>query len=196
MSVRPVVLLLSGWCAFAADPFPQFKNIGDDFRVVINADPHVSGEQPGQVRPFNRIAREFVAEVNALNPQPAFVIFDGDEYERNAYPASVESLERILKDLKPLPVLVTGNHDVRDSDVDRIFRPVQKKLNGTTEDTFSFDAGRWHFVVMPTRELVNTRETQDAFLAWLDRDLKANRTRPTLAFQHYHILASSPSFTR
>ena len=90
--------------------------------------------------------------------------------------------------MRPLPIAVTGNHDVRDFDVDAIFRPVQKAFNGTSNDTFSFDCGQWHFVVMPTRELLTSPEKEEAFLKWLDQDLQANRTRPTMTFMHYHLL--------
>ena len=95
---------------------------------------------------------------------------------------------QIIKDLHPLPIAVTGNHDVRDFDVDAIFRPVQKAFNGTTNDTFSFDCGQWHFVVMPTRELLTNPEKEEAFLKWLDQDLRSNRGRPTMGFMHYHLL--------
>jgi predicted MPP superfamily phosphohydrolase len=162
--------------------FSQLDKTGDNFRFVINADAHVSREV------HNQLLRDFVKEVNAMNPQPAFVIFNGDIYERNGFPQTTDTLLRIVKDMKALPIAVTGNHDCRDFDVDKIFRPVQKAFNGTTGDTFSFDAGQWHFVVMPTRELLMTREKEQAFLDWLDKDLKANRSRPTMAFMHYHVL--------
>jgi hypothetical protein len=173
--------------ATPAPLFPQLANCGDDFRFIINADPHVNREK--RAPHLHNLALEaFVKEVNGMNPQPAFVLFNGDIFEREFFPETTDSTVRIVKDLKTLPIAVTGNHDCRDFDVDRIFRPVQKAFNGTTGDTFSFDAGRWHFVAMPTRELILTREKQQAFLTWLDQDLAANRARPTIAFMHYHLL--------
>ncbi len=180
---------ISPWAARGEQPFPQLAHVGDGFAFVINADPHVSREKPGgRPHPHNQLLRKFVRDVNAMPVPPAFVIFNGDIYERSAAPQTTDTLLDILKGLRPLAIAVTGNHDVRDFDVDRIFRPVQKALNGTTADTFSFDVGRWHFVVMPTRELLNTSEKEQAFLDWLDKDLKANRDRPTMAFTHYHVL--------
>ncbi len=189
-SVGALAVLVAGQ-AIAAEPlFPQLQKVGQEFTFLINADAHVSREPRGG-RPghsHNELLRRFVEEANALSPQPAFVIFNGDIYEREAAPQTTDTLVAILRNLKPLPVAVTGNHDVRDFDVDRIFRPVQKALNGTTGDTFSFDCGRWHFVVMPTRELLPTPEKENAFLDWLDNDLKTSRERPTMAFTHYHVL--------
>jgi hypothetical protein len=65
---------------------------------------------------------------------------------------------------------------------------VQRAFNGTTNDTFSFDCGQWHFVVLPTKELLNTPEKEAALLKWLGGDLQVNRGRPTMVFMHYHVL--------
>jgi hypothetical protein len=174
----------------AATRFPRLESAGDDFTFLINADPHVSRERPNapSPQPHNQFLRDFVKEVNAAPQQPAFVIFNGDIYERQGVPQTTNILLQIIKDLRPLPIAVTGNHDVRDFDVDSIFRPVQQAFNGTTNDTFSFDCGQWHFVVMPTKELLNGPEKEARFLKWLDADLKDNQYRPTMAFMHYHLL--------
>jgi hypothetical protein len=176
--------------AAAVDVFPQLGKTPGTFRFIINADPHASREKPGQTPPniHNQYLRDFVSEVNGMSPQPAFVIFNGDIYERGGAPQTTDTLMGIVKGMKPLAIAVTGNHDVRADDVDEVFRPVQKAFNGTTDYTFSFNAGQWHFVIMPTRELLDTAEKEQAFLNWLDKDLKANRTRPTMAFHHYHLL--------
>jgi 3',5'-cyclic AMP phosphodiesterase CpdA len=191
-------VLVAAWLALgmagletgAATVFPRLEPVGDNFTFLINADPHVSLERPNAKSPqrHNQLLREFVKEVNAAPVQPAFVIFNGDIYERQEAPQTTEILLQIVKDLRPLPIAVTGNHDVRDFDVDAIFRPVQKAFNGTTNDTFSFNCGQWHFVVLPTKELLTSRDKEEAFLKWLDEDLKANRDRPTMGFMHYHLL--------
>jgi len=179
--------VLASRATAARSAFPQLERQGRDFRFIINADPHVNREIK-QPHPHNQLLKEFVKEVNGFTPQPAFVLFNGDIYERNFFPESTDNLIRIAKDLKTLPIAVTGNHDVRDFDVDKTFRPVQKAFNGTTADTFSFDCGLWHFVAMPTKELLVTRDKEDSFLTWLEEDLKSNRARPTMAFMHYHLL--------
>ncbi len=190
LSVTLAALWLACGSSVAASLFPQLSGVGDKFTFLINADAHVNRQQPTprNPRPHNVILREFVADANALTPPPAFVIFNGDIYERQAVPESTNHLIQIVKDLKALPIAVTGNHDVRDFDVDAIFRPVQRAFNGTTNDTFSFDCGQWHFVVLPTKELLNTPEKEAALLKWLDADLQANRARPTMVFMHYHVL--------
>jgi 3',5'-cyclic AMP phosphodiesterase CpdA len=191
------LVLLAAWLAsglsFAAQPaptFPKLASVGDNFSFLINADPHVSRERPNakSPQPHNQLLREFVKEVNATPRQPAFVVFNGDIYERQGVPQTTDILLQIIKELRPLPIAVTGNHDARDFDVDSIFRPVQYAFNGTTNDTFSFDCGQWHFVVMPTKELLVSPEKEAAFLKWLDLDLQANRNRLTMGFMHYHLL--------
>ena len=185
-----LALGLAGLATRAASLFPRLEPVGENFTFLINADPHVSRERPNakSPQPHNQLLREFVKEVNAAPEQPAFVIFNGDIYERQGAPQTTDILLQIIKDLRPLPIAVTGNHDVRDFDVDAIFRPVQHAFNGTTNDTFSFDCGQWHFVVMPTKELLTSPEKEEAFLKWLDQDLQANRARPTMGFMHYHLL--------
>ena len=147
-----LALGLAGLETRAASLFPRLEQVGENFTFLINADPHVSRERPNakSPQPHNQLLREFVKEVNAAPEQPAFVIFNGDIYERQGAPQTTDILLQIIKDLRPLPIAVTGNHDVRDFDVDAIFRPVQQAFNGTTNDTFSFDCGQWHFVAMPT----------------------------------------------
>lgn len=171
----------------AANPFPQLDKVGDDFTFVIDADPHVSREAPGQQRPFNEYLRATVREVNAMTPQPAFMLFLGDDFERRAAPESCQIFTDICKQLKPLPILVAGNHDVRTFDVDKFFNPTQQALNGYNKEYFSFNCGQWHFVVLPPKELI-TPQNEDQLMGWLDADLKANQSRPTIAFIHQHVL--------
>src|SRR6516165_3910948 len=106
-----ISLLICG-AAPAADLFPQLAKTPDNFRFIINADPHASRERPGQTPPnvHNQYLRYFVAEVNDMRPQPAFVLFNGDIYERGGAPQTTETLMRIVKGMKPLAIAVTGNH--------------------------------------------------------------------------------------
>lgn len=189
------VLILAGWSWAGVREgdfvvFPQMREVRDDFAFLINADAHANRQKPGlrNPRPHNVILREFVAAANALRPPPAFVIFNGDIFEREAVPESTNALIQTVKELNALPIAVTGNHDVRDFDVDHIFRPVQQAFNGTTNHTFSFNCGRWHFIILPTKELLVTPEDETALLDWLARDLEAHRTWPTMVFSHYHLL--------
>ncbi len=173
----------------AQAPWARLAGAGDRFTFVINADPHVGAERPGQKRPNpqNQRFREFIDEVNAMKPEPAFVLFNGDDFERQAAPVSTRIFTEGARRLKPLPILVAGNHDVRTFDVATIFAPVQRELNGTSATQFGFDCGQWHFVALPPQELI-TPENEGQYLAALERDLAVNRARPTMVFMHYHIL--------
>lgn len=180
---------LGAFSAAAANPFPALEKAGDRFSFVINADPHVNNERPGQKNPspHNQCFREFIREINAMAPQPAFVLFNGDNFERAAAPVSTRIFLEGAAQLKALPILVAGNHDARTFDVGAIFEPAQRALNSTTATQFGFDCGQWHFAVLPPPELI-TPENEAEVLNKLDADLKANRTRPTMVFLHYHIL--------
>lgn len=185
-------LLITAMGAMNAAPasvFPALEKAGDRFTFVINADQHVNNERPGQKRPslHNQLFREFIQEINAMTPQPAFVLFNGDNFERGAAPVSTKIFTEGAARLKTLPILVAGNHDVRTFDVTTIFAPAQQALNSTTATQFGFDCGQWHFAVLPPPELI-TPENEAGILQALDADLKANQARPTMVFLHYHIL--------
>jgi len=166
---------------------PDFSHLPRSFRVLINADSHVGPVHvtSGNMGVFNRMLEEFVAEGNALDPLPAFTVFDGD-LTHNPTPASFEYFVRCLERLKGAKVLVHGNHDGRAGDPN--FEMTQQRLCGYSGLMYSFDAGDWHFVAVPSHQMFHDEDDEQAYLEWLRKDLESHSARPTMVFQHYHTM--------
>ncbi len=168
-----------------AGSFPQLDRVGARFTIALVADSHLASEvgrtgQQANTEKFRRI----IGEINALQPAPAFVAHLGDVVA-NPQPANVEAAQSLLKELKPLTVLVHGNHDGHEPWPE--FKEMQRSANGTDGTMFSFDCGRWHFVVFPFSTQPGSAFA-DELIAWLDADLRAHRGRPTMVFEHHHLL--------
>jgi hypothetical protein len=182
--------LSSGRPAHARSPaptvFPRLAGVGPRYTFALMADPQVG---PAATR--NRVGNttqlkmsRIVDEINAASPGPAFVVINGDLVNTADEPSLGNFLAR-AKPLRPTTILVHGNHDGHPPYPE--FRRCQKELNGTSEVMFSFDAGPWHFVTFPCN-LSADGSMNEPLLAWLDADLKAHRDRPTLVFEHLHLL--------
>ncbi len=170
--------------------FPEFSALGEDFRFAIIADPQLG--HPGDPNPVpvnaRRTLREAVEELNAMASPPAFVVFLGDLV--NVFDeASVAHFEECIGPLRSKPVLVHGNHDTHPP-YDG-FRELMDRVCGFRDVFYSFNAGRWHFLVLPCNlggRQPEEAELESAMLAWLEWDLEANRGRPVIVFEHFHAL--------
>ena len=81
--------------------------------------------------------------------------------------------------------MVHGNHDTRPPYTE--YKELSKKINGFEEVYFSYDVGAWHFVVVPCN-LVSNSENVNNILNWLEDDLKKNAQKPTMVFEHMHLV--------
>lgn len=192
---RCMTVLALAWMALPvwgqeASRLADLTRSGDAFTFCICADPQVGHRDNDGRVPKN--ARETLTQstqaFNVMDPQPAFVIYLGDLC--NVFdPASVENFEQCIAGLEPIPILVHGNHDGHVPYDD--FRALQRRLNGLDQVFYSFNAGRWHFVVLPCN-LAHRQpaeiEMEADMLAWLDADLEANKDRPTMVFEHLHLM--------
>jgi 3',5'-cyclic AMP phosphodiesterase CpdA len=170
--------------------FPQFSAAGDRFRFVLFADPQVGhGDDPNPVAAnTRRTLRLGVEEVNAMTPAPLFAAFLGDLV--NVFDdASVATFEGCIAGLKPKPVLVHGNHDTRPP-FDG-FKALMGRVCGFEAVCHSFDAGKWHFVVIPCNLAGGDpacKQAEQEVFSWLEADLAANAGRPTMVFNHLHLM--------
>jgi hypothetical protein len=166
-------------------PFPSLSDVGPRFRVVIIADTQVGPADARGVVPATsqRNMSRIIDEVNAMDPAPAFVLFNGDQVE-NVEERKVDNFLHRASKLKPLSILVHGNHDGVHPYAE--FVQMQKKLNGTSGIYFSWDAGNWHFATIPTN--IPTDQYAKEVLDWLENDLLTHRDRPTIVFPHYHLM--------
>lgn len=186
--LRTGVLVCAGMMAAVAEPYyPQLREVDDNFFFVLNADPQIGpADSPhANERRLQQQLAEFVAEVNAMQPPPAFVVFNGDlvAFPREAYFAD---FNRTVKDLVPPVVLVHGNHDGKYPD--RQFYEAQDLLCGFRAAYYAFDCGQWRFVVLPGHELIPKEEFTGPMMNWLREELAAHRERPVMVFLHYHLL--------
>jgi len=178
------------WCEEEAQDGPRFPETGERFTYAIIADPQVGhADDKGAVASKARAAlMRTVGELNALTPLPAFTLFLGDLV--NVFDEkSVANFEECIAPLRMPVLLAHGNHDTHWP-----FEPflgLMDRVSHFAEPWYSFDAGAWHFVVLPTNLGWPPGEKQDAagrMLAWLEKDLAEARTRPTAVFEHYHLM--------
>jgi hypothetical protein len=176
----------------AASGLDFTKALGDRFTVALVADPQVEGPDTRSavaVTSARKMAR-IVAELNAMERPPAFVLWNGD-LVNNANPRQIDNFLDLAKPLTMPQMAVHGNHDGRPPYAE--FKAIQETLNGTEGVWFGFDAGAWHVVTIPTNIPPNDEALIDEVLGWLDADLEAHRDRPTLALIHYHLMPAGLS---
>lgn len=169
---------------------PTLRDTGERFTFAIIADP-----QLGRADDLNRVPanarRTFiqtVSDINAMDPQPAFVLFLGDLV--NSWgEKSIANFEECIAPLKAPRLITHGNHDTRPPYTE--FRALMQRQCGFDDVFYSFDVGPWHGIALPCNLEGNGAEqvaVEEAMLAWLEQDLAANATRPTIIFEHLHTL--------
>ena len=171
------------------------------FRFVHLTDTHIMAG--GTWRPragdfeFDTEAslRRVVEAVRALDPAPAFAVFGGDlaspdllERGRALTAEQYEPSYRLLADIVaglPCPAhFLVGNHDHRVA-FNRVLR--HRAPAPDAPQYYSFDHGRYHFVVLDSQEPGQAAGLLDAAqLSWLRADLAEHGRQPTLVFVHHH----------
>lgn len=129
-----------------------------------------------------------IDRINALDPQPAFVLHTGD-ITHLSKPGEFATAADILKTLRVPVLVIPGEHDVIGDDDGAQFNA---RFAGTADRRgggwYSFDAGGVHFV-----GLVNVLDLKagglghlgDAQLEWLEDDLKGrSASTPIVVFAH------------
>jgi len=172
----------------------------DRFRFVHITDTHVMAGGKWRIRAtgveFDTDAslRQVVDTVRRLDPAPAFAVLGGDlaspdllHRDRTLAPAEyASSYMRLTEILAGLPCpahYLMGNHDNLEA-FNQALRPAALK---DAPCYYGFDHGGMHFVALDSHEAGHADGVLDgAQLAWLERDLSANRQAPTVAFIHHH----------
>ncbi|AQQ69820.1 cyclic 3',5'-adenosine monophosphate phosphodiesterase [Limihaloglobus sulfuriphilus] len=168
---------------------PQLDKVGENFTFALFADPQLSGETTiGTVGGTSAVRyTESIKEINAMAQKPAFSIIDGDLVNVPTHTPSWDNFMSRTLEMDCLPILVYGNHDGNaQTNHYEIFQEHQQTCCGIRDYYFSFDCGKWHFVVLPC-DIVNRTEELE-ILAWLKSDLHKNRNRPTMLFLHEHLM--------
>jgi outer membrane protein assembly factor BamB/predicted phosphodiesterase len=139
------------------------------FRFVQTTDIHISGA--GDVERFQRALRE-IAE---LLPAPDFIIATGDLVNNGNYTQQIEAYRKGVESSAVTHFNVFGNHD-RCNGQDRMFNYNQQ----LGPDYYSFDHGRYHFLIINNIELSETEKR------WIEKDVKLlGAGKEILAFAHY-----------
>ena len=173
---------------------PISKPYKDKFMFLINSDPQMGDQftEKSGLQVLNELLEMFVYETNSrkLKDKPDFVVWNGD-LVWDAYQNAFDNFQRIVAKMKIPSVLVHGNHDGYDDDPK--FLNLQENISGYRQLNYSFDYGKWHFVVISAQEKYNKDEQKKELLDWLDDDLRKNKDKQTMMFMHYHILPTGLS---
>ena len=174
------------------------EDAGDDFTFIIMADPQGGDTtNPEDVNTRMKIHNAFVEEsirlANEIKAKPSFCLMLGDIVDHQGEARHFAQMAKFFEELK-MPVLYEiGNHESRYS---TRFRPgynlsgfnnyfaAQKALNGMDKLLYSFNLGKWHFVVWPDPLRGTFWENHPHYFDWLERDLEKYKNRPTIFMQH------------
>ena len=173
-----------------SNPHPELDTVGERFRFAIIADAQVGhADDSGRVaKNAAETLRRAVDEINSMEPPVAFIVHLGDVVNVPDQ-ESFQNFYNLVRPYRGLHVLVHGNHDTSPPYTE--FRQLVRKLNGIESVYYSFDAGKWHFVVLPANtEFGNyaNLEVNKPMMQWLRTDLEINKNRPTAIFLHIHIM--------
>ena len=180
----------------------------DRFRFVFMTDIHLESKASA-VEGFESA----VAQVNGLNPPPAFVITGGDLIadalgQKKTRADSLYDLYTKESGLFKMPVYNSiGNHEyfgvfresgVSTSDPEFGEGMFQKRLGGGHASS-SFDRGRWHFILLdgisPTPDRNYIGRVDSSELAWLKDDLsRTDSTRNIAVVTHIPLVTVSTQF--
>jgi len=162
----------------------RLAQVGNEFSFALVADPQLSLKHSDEALYLTAQQKltDTVLELNAA--KLPFVVFNGDMVA-DADPAPIKNFLNRVENLEPLTILVHGNHDGAHPYPE--FKQMQKTCNGTEDVYFSFNCGKWHFVTFPCKFRRN-QKYQAELLNWLAKDLEKNRDRPTMVFEHLHLL--------
>jgi 3',5'-cyclic AMP phosphodiesterase CpdA len=177
------------------------KDQGDVFSFTAMADPQ--GGNPfshetitTRMRIHNAFIDESVRVVNELEQKPAFNVVIGDIVDGQGHQDDFRAMNDMLEKVGVPTIYELGNHETKYKST---FTPgynmsafenyfaAQKEFNGMDKLLYSFNLGKWHFVVWPDPLRSNFWETHPHYFDWLEKDLKKYSNKPTLFFQHVPI---------
>ncbi len=171
---------------------------GDDFTFIIMADTQggdASNPEDNlcRMKIHNAFIEESIRLAGNLKVKPAFCLMLGDIVDHQGEEHHFAQMARFFERLK-MPVLYEmGNHESR---YQTSFEPgynlrgfnnyfaAQKAINGMELLLYSFNLGKWHFVVWPDPLRRMFWENHPHYFDWLERDLEKYKDRPTIFLQH------------
>ncbi len=173
----------------------------EDFRFVIMADTQggaigVPGSSDTRIKIHNAFIEESIKITNNLDPQPVFTLVLGDIVDAQGEKEHFAAMHDYLKKLNSPVLYEIGNHEspyrssfspgYKMDDFDNYYA-AQKAINGMMELLYSFNIGKWHFVVWPDPLRNRFWETHPHYFDWLERDLEKHMDYPVMFLQHIPI---------
>jgi len=171
----------------------------DNFRFVIMADPQggnplaAGNEAPTRMKIHNAFIEETVSRINELNPEPIFSLVLGDFVDSKGQAPNFLLMEELLRPLKTPVLLAVGNHETpynadfepayKMDDLDNFFAS-QKRINQTNKILYSFDLGKWHFIVWPDPLRSNFWVSHPHYFDWLEQDLELHKDKLVVFLHH------------
>jgi Icc protein len=164
---------------------------GNAFSFVQLSDSHIGFHQPANQDVAGTLARA-VERVNALSPQPAFVVHTGD-LTHLAKAEQFATVKSILGTLRAPLVTIPGEHDVI-GDAKNYFAAFGRP--DAPRGWYSWDQGGAHFIALVNVfdfEKMGVLGTEQ--LDWLAKDLAAQKTdTPIVVFGHVPLYALYPAW--
>lgn len=171
---------------------------GNEFSFAIMADPQGGNpefhESMGtRLKIHNAWVEESVRIVNEMDPQPLFTLMLGDIVDGQGPEEYILQMESYFKKLNTPILYEIGNHESKYSasfepgynhESLRNYYEAQYRVNGTDKLLYSFDLGKWHFIVWPDPLRGTFWRRHPHYFEWLERDLDKNRDKPVMVFQH------------
>ena len=172
---------------------------GDNFRFVIMADPQGGDPQyegngsKTRIKIHNAFIEESISTANALSPKSIFTLILGDFTDHQGEKENFDRMIGFYEKLENPILLEIGNHETRyrseftpgyNMEAFENYFAAQKHINGLEKLAYSFDLGKWHFIVWPDPLRRNFWATHPHYFDWLERDLEKNRNRPVFFLQH------------
>ncbi|MCC5932352.1 MAG: metallophosphoesterase [Cyclobacteriaceae bacterium] len=170
----------------------------DDFTIAIFADtqggdPKTPQSHPTRMKIHNAFCEDTINRVNELDPQPAFTLILGDVVDNQGEKQHFEAMHDYFKGIKSPLLYALGNHETiyaakftpgyHMEEFNNYFA-AQKAVNGLELLLYSFNLGKWHFVVWPDPLRSNFFKTHPHYFDWLEQDLERHKDRPVMFMQH------------
>jgi 3',5'-cyclic-AMP phosphodiesterase len=151
----------------------------DPFLLFQLSDPHIGADWHG-VDPAAKLSAA-VEAVRRVRPGPDAVVVSGDLAEHAADP-EYRQLQALLEPIEAPLYVLSGNHDDRDA----LHRNFDVPGAEGAFVQYSVDLGAMRLVVLDTtRPGEEGGELDDDRLAWLDAELAADPSSPTVIAMHH-----------
>ncbi|MGB3585273.1 MAG: metallophosphoesterase, partial [Tunicatimonas sp.] len=168
------------------------------FQFAVMADPQGGDAQDmtngsiTRMKIHNAFIENSVSLVSLLD-DPAFCLVLGDIVDSQGQETNFEQMRAYFKQADIPWLYSVGNHETKyrltfganyDLSGFNNYLDAQKKINGMDKLLYSFNLGKWHFIVWPDPLRKNFWETHPHYFDWLERDLAQHQNQPTFFLQH------------